>query len=175
MGRYLPFVVVALLTIYCVVEVAQAQPYAVRRMPRWLWATAVICLPLAGAVSWLFLGRPNAESLGTKKLNPTDRRHPTTTWTSSGALRACGHAPDPTSAGGPPRARGRWGPRAESCAARPLSGVTEVVLRQSAMRPGSRVPLAETQATVGRASRRPVASGGPGSSGIVSRIGDGGR
>ena len=67
MGRYLPFIVVALLTIYCVVEVAQAQPYAVRRMPRWLWATAVICLPLAGAVGWLFLGRPNAESLGIKK------------------------------------------------------------------------------------------------------------
>jgi len=67
MGRYLPFIVVALLTIYCVVEVAQAQPYAVRRMPRWLWATAVICLPLAGAVGWLFLGRPNAESLGTKR------------------------------------------------------------------------------------------------------------
>ena len=84
MGRYLPFIVVALLTIYCVVEVAQAQPYAVRRMPRWLWATAVICLPLFGAVGWLFLGRPNAESLGTKK-HPTVRRRPTTTWTSSAA------------------------------------------------------------------------------------------
>lgn len=67
MGRYLPIVVVALLTIYCVVEVAQAPTYAVRKMPRWLWATAVICLPLAGALCWLFLGRPTAESLGTKK------------------------------------------------------------------------------------------------------------
>lgn len=67
MGRYLPIVIVALLMIYCVVEVAQARPYAVRRMPRWLWATAVICLPLVGAVCWLMLGRPNAESLGKKK------------------------------------------------------------------------------------------------------------
>ncbi len=64
MGRYLPIVIVALLTIYCVVEVAQAEPYAVRRMPRWLWATFVICVPLIGAVSWLFLGRPNTESRG---------------------------------------------------------------------------------------------------------------
>ncbi len=67
MGRYLPLIIVALLAIYCVVEVAQARPYGVRRMPRWLWAVAVICLPLAGSVGWLFLGRPNAESLGKKK------------------------------------------------------------------------------------------------------------
>lgn len=67
MGRYLPIIIVALLMIYCVVEVAQAPPYAVRRMPRWLWATAIICLPLIGAVGWLLLGRPNGESLGTRK------------------------------------------------------------------------------------------------------------
>jgi hypothetical protein len=64
MGRFLPLVIVALLTIYCVVEVAQAAPYAVRRAPRWLWAVAVICLPLAGSLGWLFLGRPTAQSRG---------------------------------------------------------------------------------------------------------------
>ena len=70
MGRYLPIIIVALLMIYCVVEVAQAPRFAVRRMPRWAWATAVICLPLAGSVCWLLLGRPNAESLGKKKAGP---------------------------------------------------------------------------------------------------------
>lgn len=70
MGRFLPIIMVALLTIYCVVEVAQASPYAVRRMPRWLWATAVICLPLVGAVSWLFLGRPTAATRGKGKARP---------------------------------------------------------------------------------------------------------
>jgi hypothetical protein len=70
MGRYLPIIIIVLLMIYCVVEVAQAPPYAVRRMPRWLWATAIICLPLAGAVCWLLLGRPNGESLGTKQRQP---------------------------------------------------------------------------------------------------------
>ena len=48
MGRYLPIIIIALLMIYCVVEVAQAPRFAVRRMPRWAWATVVICLPLAG-------------------------------------------------------------------------------------------------------------------------------
>ena len=67
MMRYLPIIIVALLMIYCVVEVAQAPPYAVRRMPRWMWATVIICVPLIGAACWLFFGRPNAESLGTKK------------------------------------------------------------------------------------------------------------
>ncbi len=73
MGRYLPIIIVALLTIYCVVEVAQAPPYAVRKMPKWLWATAVICLPLVGASCWLFLGRPNADSLGTNKASTPPR------------------------------------------------------------------------------------------------------
>ena len=58
MARYLPIIIVALLMIYCVVEVAQSQPYAVRRMPRWLWATVVICVPLFGALAWLFFRSP---------------------------------------------------------------------------------------------------------------------
>ena len=73
MARYLPIIIVALLMIYCVVEVAQAPPYAVRRMPRWLWATAIICLPLAGAVCWLLLGRPNADSPGARQQKQTPK------------------------------------------------------------------------------------------------------
>ena len=66
MGRILPIIIVALLMIYCVVEVAQAPPLAVRRMPRWMWATAIICLPLVGAVAWLLLGPPTGRTLGTR-------------------------------------------------------------------------------------------------------------
>lgn len=69
MVRYLPIIVVALLTIYCVVEVAQARSFEVRRMPRWAWATVIICLPLIGALCWLFFGRPNAESRGDRSKN----------------------------------------------------------------------------------------------------------
>jgi len=64
MIRYLPLIIIALLMIYSVVEVAQAPGGAVRRMPKWMWAAAVICLPLVGAVLWLTLGRPTRESLG---------------------------------------------------------------------------------------------------------------
>lgn len=70
MGRFLPLILVALLTIYCVVEVAQARPYAVRRAPRWLWAVTVICLPLAGSLAWLFFGRPTKESGGSGRTAP---------------------------------------------------------------------------------------------------------
>ena len=58
MARILPVLIVALLIVYCVVEVAQADPDRVRIMPRWLWAVVVIALPGLGAVAWLILGRP---------------------------------------------------------------------------------------------------------------------
>lgn len=62
MGRFLPVIMVMLLAIYCIVEVAQAPTYGVRRMPRWLWATAIMFLPLVGSVAWLVFGRPTTDS-----------------------------------------------------------------------------------------------------------------
>lgn len=58
MPRILLIIAVIMLTVYCVVEVAQSRGYKVRAMPRWLWAFAVIALPVIGPVSWLALGRP---------------------------------------------------------------------------------------------------------------------
>lgn len=60
MPRVMLVVVVALLTIYCLVEVAQADPLRVRVLPRLLWAAAVILLPVLGPIAWLVLGRPVA-------------------------------------------------------------------------------------------------------------------
>lgn len=51
---------VVMLTIYCVVEVALASRYSTRLLPRWLWAFAVITLPVVGPLSWLLFGRPVA-------------------------------------------------------------------------------------------------------------------
>ncbi|WP_026927691.1 PLD nuclease N-terminal domain-containing protein [Granulicoccus phenolivorans] len=62
MLRVALIVIVVAITIYCIVEVAQARPAEVRRAPRWLWAAACILLPGVGALAWLTLGRPNAES-----------------------------------------------------------------------------------------------------------------
>ncbi|AQP43837.1 PLD nuclease N-terminal domain-containing protein [Tessaracoccus flavus] len=58
MARVLLIIAIVMLTVYCVVEVAQARGYKVRLMPRWLWAFAVVCLPVLGPVAWLTLGRP---------------------------------------------------------------------------------------------------------------------
>ncbi|MBK8460075.1 MAG: PLD nuclease N-terminal domain-containing protein [Micropruina sp.] len=58
MPRLIPWVVLALLVIYCVVEVAQSDPMRVRVMPRWLWAVLIILVPGVGAVAWLVFGRP---------------------------------------------------------------------------------------------------------------------
>lgn len=58
MTRVIPIIVLIALTIYCTIEVAQARPYEVRRMPKWLWAVVVIGIPLFGPVAWLFFGRP---------------------------------------------------------------------------------------------------------------------
>lgn len=58
MLRVLTILIVVMLTIYCVVEVAQARNNRVRVMPRWLWAFTVICIPVAGPITWLFFGRP---------------------------------------------------------------------------------------------------------------------
>lgn len=62
MVRVLLVIAVVMLTVYCVVEVAQSRGYRVRAMPRWLWAFAVVCLPVLGPVCWLFFGRPTSSS-----------------------------------------------------------------------------------------------------------------
>jgi hypothetical protein len=78
MGRVLPVVIIALLTIYCLVEVAQADPGRVRLAPRWLWAAAVIVLPLVGP-------RSDDRSSGVPAAEADGRRWPpTTTPTSCG-------------------------------------------------------------------------------------------
>lgn len=58
MPRVLLILIVVMLTVYCVVEVAQARSLRVRAMPKWLWAFTVICVPVVGPVAWLMIGRP---------------------------------------------------------------------------------------------------------------------
>lgn len=58
MARILPVVLLALLVVYCLIEVAQADPDRVRALPRWLWVALIILLPGVGAIAWLIVGRP---------------------------------------------------------------------------------------------------------------------
>lgn len=69
MPRVVPAVLLALLIIYCLVEVAQAKSDAVRLLPRWLWVVLIIALPGLGALGWLVLGRPT-------RVRPPERRPP---------------------------------------------------------------------------------------------------
>lgn len=66
MARVLLIVAIIMLTLYCVIEVAQARNSRVRRLPKWLWAFAVICVPVVGPLSWLTFGRPT--NAGKKQL-----------------------------------------------------------------------------------------------------------
>ena len=58
MLRVLLFVAVVMLTIYCIVELAQTKGARVRAMPRWLWLFVVICVPVIGPFAWFLAGRP---------------------------------------------------------------------------------------------------------------------
>ena len=58
MLRVLPLAIAVVLTIYCLVEVVQADAGKVRMLPRWGWMLMMF-VPIAGPVAWLLLGRPN--------------------------------------------------------------------------------------------------------------------
>ena len=72
MARVLLIGAIVLLTIYCVVEVAQTDRYAVRHAPKWLWVFAVICVPILGPLAWLLFGRPQPGRRRPDRLNPDD-------------------------------------------------------------------------------------------------------
>lgn len=72
MGRVLIILAIVMLTIYCVVEVAQAHPTRVRAMPKWLWAFVVIAIPVIGPVTWLLAGRPQSVQGRRRSLGPDD-------------------------------------------------------------------------------------------------------
>lgn len=70
MGKVLAIVIAALLTIYCVVEVAQADPDDVRALPRWMWATIIIVIPVLGGIAWLLWGRPRRSRIDRGQQRP---------------------------------------------------------------------------------------------------------
>lgn len=72
MIKVLLIIAAVMLTIYCVVEVAQSRKYEVRAAPKWLWAFAVIVLPVAGPLAWLAFGRPRAQPQVRRTVAPDD-------------------------------------------------------------------------------------------------------
>ncbi len=66
--RFLPWVLVIVLYVYCWIEIWQSDPREVRQLSRGVWALFV-AIPLFGAVAWLTVGRPNGTTV-----TPTPRR-----------------------------------------------------------------------------------------------------
>ena len=58
MPRVLLVLVIVAVTVYALVEAAQARPDRTRTLPRWLWLVAIVALPVLGPVGWFALGRP---------------------------------------------------------------------------------------------------------------------
>lgn len=58
MLRVVFIIAVVALTIYAVVEIAQADSNRVRYLPKWLWFVIAATLVGVGPILWLLLGRP---------------------------------------------------------------------------------------------------------------------
>lgn len=58
--KYLPVLVWFALLVYCLIEVAQADPAHVRVLPKALWALLIVLFPFLGSIGWLLAGRPVA-------------------------------------------------------------------------------------------------------------------
>lgn len=69
MGRYLLVALAVVVTLYCLIDIAQVDGSRVRLMPRWLWAL-VVCIPYLGALLWFVLGRPTKPASGTRTRRP---------------------------------------------------------------------------------------------------------
>ncbi len=44
--------------VYAFIDVLTTPAHTTKRGPKWLWAVAVLALPLVGALLWFVLGRP---------------------------------------------------------------------------------------------------------------------
>ncbi|MCB9411874.1 MAG: PLDc N-terminal domain-containing protein [Actinobacteria bacterium] len=58
MGRLLIMVIPLAVIVYAFIDVLTTPAHTARRGPKWLWALAVLLLPLLGALLWFVLGRP---------------------------------------------------------------------------------------------------------------------
>lgn len=59
--------------LYCVLDVAMAEPSLVRNLPKLVWLVLVVIAPPVGGVAWLVAGRPTQASF---RPGSTDRRPP---------------------------------------------------------------------------------------------------
>lgn len=75
MGKLAIFIgpVIAILWLYCVVNVITSRDDEVRHLPKVWWLLIVLFFPLAGSVAWLAAGRPDS---GPRRPAPYERAAP---------------------------------------------------------------------------------------------------
>jgi hypothetical protein len=71
MIRLLPFVIEAILLVFCLVDAILADESRIRNLPKWAWILLIIVIPLVGGIAWLVAGRPVA---ATRKQAPWPSR-----------------------------------------------------------------------------------------------------
>lgn len=71
MGRLLILAIPVAIAVYAFIDVVTTRgPLA--RGPKWLWAIAVLVLPLVGAAAWFLLGRPRRTRPAARSVAPDD-------------------------------------------------------------------------------------------------------
>lgn len=58
MIRALPFLIVFILAIFCLVQAISARDDEVRNLPKIAWILLILFFPLIGSIVWLIAGRP---------------------------------------------------------------------------------------------------------------------
>ncbi len=60
MIRYVPLILVIVLTIYSMIDCLQVGADEVRNAPKWAWLLLILLFPIVGAIAYLVAGRPLA-------------------------------------------------------------------------------------------------------------------
>ena len=59
--RFVPFVLVFVLWLYCLVDVITAREDGIRHLGKSIWLLLVLFFPFVGSLAWLVAGRPKAD------------------------------------------------------------------------------------------------------------------
>ncbi len=72
MGRLLILAIPLAITVYAFIDVLSMHDERFLRGPKWLWAVAVLLLPLVGAIAWFAFGRPRRTRRVPRSQGPDD-------------------------------------------------------------------------------------------------------
>lgn len=73
--HYLPYALIAALTIYSLVDCSATSMSEIRNLPKWAWILLMILVAPLGAIAYLIAGRPRRGGAGrrpTRKIIPPD-------------------------------------------------------------------------------------------------------